>query len=279
MESLRARGAAVTGPDGTSARARTPGGGVPRREASRPAYQELAAALRAQILSGELRPGDRLPIEPDLSAHYGVSRSTVREALRVLSSQHLVTTTRGVVGGSFVAHPRPEQISEFLETGLSLMTMFENISVDHLLEVRDMLEVPAAGVAAVRHVPAQIEELQDTLFDPRTVQAGDLFPRNRSFHDVLLRMTGNHLLGLVAQPVFRVLNERFLREAAPKRFWTRVDADHREILAAVRARDEAAAREAMHEHLQRLRGTYTRIDRSRSRTAAGRRRSGVPRAR
>lgn len=234
-----------------------------RRESGRPAYEELASVLRAQILSGELKPGDRLPVEPDLSARHGVSRSTVREALRVLSSQHLITTTRGVVGGSFVAHPQPDQISSYLETGLSLMTLFEGISVDHLLEVRSMLEVPAAGLAARRRDRGHLDELRATLFDPRSVSTEDLFPRNRSFHDVLLRMADNPLLGVVTQPVFRVLNERFLREAAPKRFWSQVDSDHRKIFAAVDAGDEAAARSAMHDHLGRLRTTYKRIDRGR----------------
>lgn len=269
MTPPRAHSAAASGPVRAGRTKRPTGRTTPRRTNARtdarPAYLELAAALRAQILSGQLKPGDRLPVEPDLSAHYGVSRSTVREALRVLSSQHLVTTTRGVVGGSFVAHPQPEQISEFLETGLSLMAMFDNISVDQLLEVRDILEVPAAGIAAVRHDPKQIDELRDTLFDPATVGTGDLFPRNRTFHDVLLRMTGNHLLSLVTQPVFRVLNDRFSREAAPRRFWVQVNADHREIFEAIAARDESAAREAMHQHLQRLRSTYRRIDRSRTR--------------
>ncbi len=245
-----------------------------RREAARPAYEALAAALRAQIMSGELKPGDRLPIEPDLSAQHSVSRSTVREALRVLSSQHLITTTRGVVGGSFIAHPQPDQISGYLETGISLMTLFQTITVDRLLEVRDMLEVPAAGLAAVRHEPAQLDELRATLFDPGGIPTDGLFTRNRSFHEALLRMAGNPLLEVVTQPVFRVLGERFLREAAPKRFWSQVDADHRAILAAVAAGDQAAASAAMHDHLGRLRTVYTRIDRER--TSKRGPRSGTP---
>jgi DNA-binding FadR family transcriptional regulator len=234
---------------------------VTRRETTRPAYEELAGALRAQILSGELKPGDRLPIEPDLSAQHGVSRSTVREALRVLSSQHLITTTRGVVGGSFVVHPQPDQISGYLEQGLALMTLFEGVTVDHLLEVRDMLEVPAAGLAARRHKRGQLDELRATLFDAGAVSTGELFPRNRSFHDVLLRMADNPLLAVVTQPVFRVLDGRFAREAAPKRTWSQVDSDHRAILDAVAARDHEAARTAMHDNLMRLRTIYTRIDR------------------
>ena len=90
--------------------------------AAAPAYQELANRLRDQILAGTFTPGDRLPIEPELSALYGVSRSTVREALRVLSSQNLVTTVRGVTGGTFVIRPEPDQISSYLQASFSLLT-------------------------------------------------------------------------------------------------------------------------------------------------------------
>jgi GntR family transcriptional repressor for pyruvate dehydrogenase complex len=149
--------------------------------------------------------------------------------------------------------------------------------VDRLLEVREMLEVPAAGLAAVRHEPAQLDALRATLFDPGRIATDDLFSRNRSFHEALLRMTGNPLLEVVTQPVFRVLGEKFLREAAPKRFWSQVDADHRAILAAVAAGDQATASGAMHEHLGRLRAVYTRIDRERTARRSTRGpRSGTP---
>src|SRR5829696_7791978 len=109
----------------------------------------LSDALRARILTRELRPGDRLPIEPDLAEQYGVSRSTVREALRVLASQGLVSTSRGVQGGSFISCPEPAQISEYLHASLGLLAESKNITVDALLEARDVLEVPAAGLAAL----------------------------------------------------------------------------------------------------------------------------------
>ena len=71
---------------------------------------------------GVCSPGERLPPEPELCVKTGVSRSTVREALRLLASQHLIVTTRGVTGGSFVAHPDAEQLSEGLSTGLTLLS-------------------------------------------------------------------------------------------------------------------------------------------------------------
>ena len=81
----------------------------------------------------------------------------------------------------------------------------------------------------------------------------------------LLRAAGNPMLEAVTRPMFGVLNERFLRVQASRRFWFRVDRDHREILAAVEAGDADAAREAQHAHLEHLRSTYTRIDRERKR--------------
>ncbi|MEV4189191.1 GntR family transcriptional regulator, partial [Streptosporangium canum] len=117
------------------------------------AYQALAADLRDRIVSGEFQPGDRLPIEPDLCVRYGVSRSTVREALRLLASQNLIRTVRGTTGGSFVAHPDPDHISAYLETSFDLM----RVGIGQLMEIRELLEVPAAGLAALRRTGADLE--------------------------------------------------------------------------------------------------------------------------
>src|SRR5436309_7846070 len=85
------------------------------------AYQQLADDLREQITSGQLRPGQRLPTEPELCLRTGVSRSTVREALRLLTSQHLIVTTRGVSGGSYVAKPDAATLADSLSRGMSLL--------------------------------------------------------------------------------------------------------------------------------------------------------------
>jgi DNA-binding transcriptional regulator YhcF (GntR family) len=86
------------------------------------AYEQLAEQLRNQIVQGTLAPGERLPNEADLAAVFGVSRTTLREALRVLSSQHLITVRRCVTGGTFVAHPRPDNISQYLEASVGLLS-------------------------------------------------------------------------------------------------------------------------------------------------------------
>ena len=234
---------------------------VSRRGGASTAYDRLAANIRAQILSGELSPGDQLPTEQDLSGHYEVSRNTAREALRVLASQGLLTVKRGVSGGTFVAFPTPDQISESLETGLSLLARGAIVPVAALMEIREILEVPAAEMAALRWTEDDLAAIRASFFDPSDVDAATVFSNTGGFHTGLLRAAKNPLLEAFADPMQRVLRDRFLREYAPARFWEKVNRDNREILDNLQARNQAGAGEAMRAHLRRLRWAYEGMDR------------------
>jgi GntR family transcriptional repressor for pyruvate dehydrogenase complex len=133
-----------------------------------PAYQVLADELRADITSGRLQPGERLPPEPALCVKTGVSRSTVREALRLLASQHLIVTTRGVTGGSFVSHPDAEQLADGLAAGFTLLSNSADVGLADMLELRRALEIPAAELAAARRTEEHLIEIRRALFDPET---------------------------------------------------------------------------------------------------------------
>ena len=229
---------------------------------SRPAYQQVAETLRRQILDGELEPGQRLPVEGDLSEQLGVSRSTLREALRSLASQNLVITRRGVNGGSFVAHPLTSDVSDMLATSLEWLTMAEQVTVSELLEAREMLEVPASGLAAQRRTANVLEEMEASLpGTPRDLSP--TFEASRNFHVLIVNASGNRLLETMTRPLFVVLQTRFLRDRAPKSFWKRVDDEHRNIYTAIADGDRLAAEYEMREHLHHLRRMYEQIDRQR----------------
>lgn len=232
--------------------------------ASSPAYQAVADSLRLKILSGDLKSGDRLPTESELCELHSVSRSTVREALRALATERLLVTRRGVAGGSFVAAPAPEEIAGLVQSGLSLLTDQASVSVQSLLEVRLMLEVPAAGLAARRRNEEHLANLDGQLFDPSGADPDVMFGHNRDFHLGLLRAADNPVLEAVAAPIFGVVYDRFVRREAPADFWREVDDDHRDILDRVRAGDESGAQEAQRAHLQDLGPTYERIDAERT---------------
>jgi GntR family transcriptional regulator, transcriptional repressor for pyruvate dehydrogenase complex len=214
-----------------------------------PAYQVLAEDLRAQITSGRLRPGDRLPAEPQLCAQSGVSRSTVREALRLLASQNLIVTVRGVTGGSFVAEPSPARVADALSLGVGLLVSAGHLEPGQLFEVREAFEVPASGLAARRRTEDQLAALDRTLLDPDTPDAETLVGAYRDFHRAVVAATGNPLFELITRPLYTGWE---WASQAPG-FWHRVDADHRRILAAIAAQDVDGAQAAAREHLAALR--------------------------
>jgi DNA-binding FadR family transcriptional regulator len=217
-----------------------------------PAYQVLAEELRAQITSGRLRPGDRLPAEPQLCAQSGVSRSTVREALRLLASQNLIVTVRGVTGGSFVAEPSPARLADALALGVGLLISAGYVNPAQLFEVREAFEVPASGLAAQRRTEEQLAALHAALFDPDTADADAMLDAHRAFHTGVAAATGNPLFELITRPLYAGRDDwRWVCQVPG--LWHRVDADHRRILSAIAARDADAAQAAAREHLAGLR--------------------------
>ena len=127
---------------------------------ARRASDEIADRLRAQIRSEGLEPGDRLGREGDLARRFGVSRPTVREAIRALASAHLVVSSKGRGGGIFVAATPEQGIGRSLAAGVAGMLETDALSIEELLETRVLLEVPLAGLAAQRAGAEQVAELQ-----------------------------------------------------------------------------------------------------------------------
>ena len=227
-----------------------------------PAYQQVANQLQELIMKGTLAVGERLPAEGEMAVQFGVSRSTVREALRGLSSQSLVQTRRGVNGGTFVAEPSAEHVQSYLETSIGLLSGADVVSVDEILETREHFEVPSARLAALRRNDDQLRTLKATLASGAEVDLAADFEGHKEFHVAVMEASGNRLLEVIARPVFSVLRTRFMRDRASPEFWAAVVGDHQDIYDAIAAGDAEASARLMHNHLERLRSMYERIDRA-----------------
>ena len=182
----------------------------------------------------------------------------------MLSSQNLVETTRGVSGGSFVVHPRAEHVRDYLEVALGLLAVGDEVSVEALLEVRDLLEVPAAGLAAAaRDAGTDRGAARRPCSTRGSTESAAMHECNHRFHALLVAAAGNPLLEVVAQPVFRTLVTRFARGEAELPFWDAVVEEHQLILAAVEQGDAVRAQDLTRAHLARLRASYVEMERSR----------------
>jgi DNA-binding FadR family transcriptional regulator len=219
----------------------------------------VAEELRTRVVDGTLQPGSRLPTEAALAREFGVSRATLREALRSLAAQSLIRTAKGAGGGSFVTLPSVDGVSSFLRSSITLMADAEDVTLDELLEARELLEVPAARLAATRLGPEELERLRDAIPDePLRLAPDRQFVYNQDFHSVVIDGCRNSLLAIAAQPIFGVLQRDLARSRLGERFHRTVNEQHRVIAAAIEAGDADAAGAEMHAHLEFLRPYYRR---------------------
>lgn len=243
-----------------------PAGSRPARAAAqapfRPvtkAYQQVAEQLHELIESGALSPGDRLPTEVALARSFAVSRATVREALRSLTAQGLLETTRGPGGGSYVTAPTIDHVSEFLRLNLNLLSDTEELSLDDFVEARRLLDVAGARAAAQRRTDEDLEEIMSSIPpESSDIASQERFVQNKEFHEIVLRTTGNKLLLIAAQPIFVVLQRGLARSMTVlgPSFHEEVTRQHRIVAEAIAARDPDAAAAEMDRHIDFLVPAY-----------------------
>lgn len=221
---------------------------------SAPADQAIAERLRAMIVAGEIGPDARLPGEQELSARFGVSRPTLREALKRLAAQNLIRTRRGAAGGTFVNRVGWEEAREQLAATTTLLVSTAPVEAERLAEARLALLTACVPLAAARREPAHIAAMRaevalaaDPATDDRAFCDSDV-----RFHRTLGEATGNPLLALhlsgaieAVQPLLNMVSYR-LRDRRE------IVARHGAIADALEARDA----NAMIAEMAAL-GTYT----------------------
>ncbi|WP_443071304.1 GntR family transcriptional regulator [Streptomyces sp. NBC_01465] len=190
--------------------------------------ERVLAGLREDIISGRMRPGDRL-VERELAERFGVSRVPVREAVRALVTE------------GFVTFETPRRL---------VVRTLTRVDVKELFELREALEVYAAGLAAERATPEGLAELRGLLdraaAATRTADAEAITEINTRFHERILEMAGNGLLMSVMDPVdgrLRWLTRR-------NEDWPQLLCEHRELYEAIASGDAGRARESSLAHVR-----------------------------
>ncbi len=218
----------------------------------KPAYVQVSEQLRDLILSGWLRDGERLPSEDALAGQFGASRSTVREALRLLSSERLVTTVRGVNGGTFVTPPTMAGVGDFLQSSLAILLRAEAVTTADMIEVRELLEPRAAGALARAGDPVHVGVLEELVAETLAASPDDNHAQQElslRFHLHVADGCGNTMLQLLIPPIFLAARARHKPGGQPAKFWKQVGLDHQRIVAAIRSGDAELAEQEMRQHV------------------------------
>ena len=218
------------------------------------ASEQIALQIRQYLEQQELSPGDRIGTEAELAMEFGVSRPTLREALRLLSASHLIRVGRGRSGGIFVARTPNEGMGRNVSESIALMLAAETISMSELLDARMFLEVPLAGRAALNADASVVTRLEAAIADAEGEQPGtDRFDdADVRFHQILAQAGGNDLLLALTAWTLEVLQPTLVAHIAVNVDGPAIVEQHRGILRAVRRNQRSAAERAMAAHISYL---------------------------
>ena len=225
------------------------------------ASEDIYAQLRDLITSGVLKPGDRLPSERAMMEQLQRSRPTIREALRMLEQGGYVASTHGASGAVV-----QELTIGGVEEPLAAMLQVNQISLEELGEYREFNDAAIAGWAALRRSEDDLAALRDCLIRAEEALADHrrFVELDVGFHSLLARATGNRVAMIVTEVLGKVEQHVLLKKMSTLNdvqqlaLARRILGRHREILDAIRRRDDAAAKQAMREHT-RAAGTDLKV--------------------
>jgi GntR family transcriptional repressor for pyruvate dehydrogenase complex len=212
-------------------------------------YEEVASQIQQQIAQGRYRPGDKLPAERELAEAFGVSRASVRDAIRVLELAGLVTPKQGE--GTVV---RQLTIDTVVSPLASVLLQRRELLGD-LLDARKIIEPPVAYRAAQHATSQDIEAMREILeLQGVKVAAGQpAIDEDSAFHYRLATAARNEVILKVLDVLMDLLREGRERSLQVRGRPQRSLDGHRRILAAIERRDAEGARAAMDEHLEEIR--------------------------
>jgi GntR family transcriptional regulator, transcriptional repressor for pyruvate dehydrogenase complex len=231
------------------------------------AFEEIADQIRVELSTRRLRPGDRLPAERLLAEQFGVSRNTLREALRSLENAGLLRLQKGASGGAFVR----ESTGDAIITGLRDMFHLGAIAPEHLTEARVLIESIAVRVACERAGAEDLEALTANIASAERaardkINFFDQAAIHLDFHRILARATKNPVMVIVMEALLDLM-QHFIRAIGQQRNpW--VLPSRRRFMKHFEARDSEAAVAEMEQHLERLNRYYLSLLKEKDRAEA-----------
>ncbi|MFK0378718.1 MULTISPECIES: FadR/GntR family transcriptional regulator [Pandoraea] len=209
--------------------------------------------IKEALLDGHFAPGDFLGSENDLATQFGVSRLPIREALGRLQALGVVDIRTGAGGGARIAQGNPSLFSEALAIQLKLVGM----SAEEIFDAQYTIEVAVAGLAAQAATAEDIETLEVALENAQALVGTqhEFTQASMAFRNAVAHASHNHFLEAMMQAIVHVLY-RSLTPYTTETVAKGVIKRHRELLNAIRARNDEAARQVVSQNLNVLREKY-----------------------
>jgi DNA-binding FadR family transcriptional regulator len=206
----------------------------------------VARSIVHQITSRQLKPGDMLPGEREMLVEYAVGRGTLREALRLLEMQGVITIRPGPGGGPTVCRPDPR----YLASSLSMMLEFAGTSFRAIVETRSVIEPAVAAQAATKIDKEHLDEIRKSV-ERLGANVGNLevvLEENRHFHDLIAWSSGNTVFGYLLSTMHWISDGTAMGVQYPE--WTQkvIAKAHQRIYEAIASGDAERSRDVMASH-------------------------------
>lgn len=211
---------------------------------------EIVDQIKTALRDGRLVAGDRLPPERELTETFGVSRVTVRDALRVLETHGLIEIRVGAGGGAVITAPRPDDVAD----GIANMLMMATLTPENVTEARAIVEVGMLPYVCQRATEGDMATLREIVERAETALADDAYDIGLSteFHLRLAQAAHNDAVEMLITSLQQPLHESLIaaKEVDPD-VGRRGTEEHRRLITAIEAGDLVAAETIMREHVGR----------------------------
>jgi GntR family transcriptional regulator, transcriptional repressor for pyruvate dehydrogenase complex len=219
--------------------------GVKRRRLHEP----VADQIRQAIFSGLIVTGHKLPPEREMAEHFQTSRVALREALRALEKEGLITIKRGAGGGAFVADF--DNALNALAESLNTVVRLGSAKSAHLTEMRSILEPEITRLATLRATPEDISAIEAVvLAQEHELEGGELSRKlDMEFHRCVAEAAHNPVMNIVVNAVNQSIRDSILRSKRTEEMRKRVVNYHRNIFEAVQSGNADLAKRVMNSHV------------------------------
>jgi DNA-binding FadR family transcriptional regulator len=216
--------------------------------------EQVEDRIRKTILSGELRSGDMLPPEAELARQFDVSRTTLREALRVLATQGLIYKIPGSRGGNFVQSVDHHSLGTVVIDSVHNLLALGSIDVHEVAEARQYLEIPAVRLAAVHRTEEDLELLRDIVRRQKLASVDDpeVPELDERFHSLIAHASGNRVVASFVAALHHETEPVHYLDLSPE-VGRETVRQHQAIVDGIAAQDPDAAEAAIVAHLTYLR--------------------------
>lgn len=209
--------------------------------------KQIAESISAAIIDGRLKVDERLPTEEELAKRFGVSRPTIREALKRLAAQKLILSRRGATGGTFVNRLSFDEVGSTLATYSTLLVSMGEFDLNEIAQARSELEQVCCRLASQCRTEAHLKAMNDELEAQRSAAITDVdfCASDIRFHRTLVDATGNKFLQFLmyavieaVQPAANLIAYRFRKRRTITKY-------HQQIVDGLASRDADATCAAM----------------------------------